>query len=411
MKNKIAICAIAKNENLYIRDWVEYHKNLGIDQIFLYDNNDKNGEYFNDVIQDYIKSKYVIVFNKRGIEKGLVYNKNNINLQAQCYIDTYNGLKIFNNEYKWIFFIDVDEYINIKTGTLKEYLNSEKYNNYDTIVFPWIVYDDNNKLKYEKGSLITRFPNKSKYKNETEQCKCCVRIGKNIKDKQQYLLIHYIVLQDEKICYETGESVKWETKKLDINKNNEFINVKKIKWFPTDKINECNITINHYRFKTLEEYLLRQYGRHWGSTKQFTYKSQKLSTLINNFFKYNEKTPEKEKIINKFRNIILKGKIIVNIYYQNDKQIINILNQLNNQIFKPTHILIHIKKEQIKNSKLNLKNYKFNNLLFYYDTKKPNYPINTLIKENDLKYKIILNDNTKYDDQFLKTLIIKSLFV
>lgn len=408
MQDKIAICAIAKNENLYIRDWVEYHKNLGIDKIFLYDNNDINGEHFEDVISDYINSKYVVVFNKRGIEKGIVYDKDNINLQPKCYIETYNQLKN-NNDFKWIFFIDIDEYINIKTGTLKEYLNDEKYDNYDTIVFPWVNYNDNNKLKYEPGSLIDRFPNKSIILNKEEQVKCCVRIGKDIKDYHQFLLIHYIILNNEKVCYETGESAIWQTVKRDINKDNKFVNVKKIKWFPSDKIKDCNITINHYRFKTLEEYLLRQYRRHWGSTKQYTYKPKPIQALAEIFFNYNERTKEKEQIFENLKNIMLNGKIVVNIMYKSNEQTINILNKLNNQALKPTNVLIHIDKNKVKALNLSFKKYNFK-ISYYYNTDIPKYPVNKLIKENDLKYKIILNNTTKYDDQFLKTLIIKSLF-
>ena len=407
MKNKIAICAIAKNENLYIRDWVEYHKNLCIDKIFLYDNNDNNGEHFESVIKDYIDSNFVEVINKRGIEKGLVYDKNNINLQSQCYIETYNNLKN-NSDFKWIFFIDIDEYINIKEGTIKDYLNNKKFNNYDTIVFPWVIYDDNNKLKYENASLKNRFTHIS-YHKQADFPKCCIRIGKNIKDYTQYLLIHFIILEGEKICYETGEQVNWIYSKADINNNNKFINIKKI-LFPLDKINKCNITINHYKFKTLEEYLIRQYKRHWGSTKQFTKKPKTLKALAGIFFKYNEKTPEKEQIINNLKSIVQKGQIIVNLYYKNNKQIINLLNQLNKQVFKPTDILIHITEEQFKNNKLNLKNFKNFKISYYHKINKPNYPDNKLIKINDLKYKITLNDKTKYDDQFLKTLVIKSLF-
>ena len=408
MRNKIAICAIAKNENLYIRDWIEYHKNLGIDKIYLYDNNDLNGERFESVIKDYIDSKYVTVFNRRGIEKGLVYDKNNINLQCQCYIETYNNLKTYG-DFQWIFFIDIDEYINIKKGTLKEYLNSEKYKNYDTIVFPWVIYDDNNKLTYEKGSLINRFPNKSNYIKDLEQVKCCVRIGKNIKDYQQFLLIHFIILDGEKLCYESGNPVEWLYDSADYNKIGIKQQYKFIR-YPGDKIDNCNITINHYRFKTLEEYLIRQYKRHWGSSKHHTNKPKTLSKLTNDFFQYNEKTPEKVQIINNLRSIVLKGQIIANIYYKNDKQLINLLNILNNQAMKPTNVLIHIKEEQTKYLKINFKNYKNFKMAYYYDTNKPNYPDNTLIKINDLKYKITLNDNTKYDDQFIKTLIIKSLF-
>ena len=42
-----AICAIAKNENLYLKEWVEYHKNIGINKIFIYDNNGLTSEKYN----------------------------------------------------------------------------------------------------------------------------------------------------------------------------------------------------------------------------------------------------------------------------------------------------------------------------------------------------------------------------
>ena len=63
---KTALCAIAKNENLYIREWVEYYMKLGFSNIILYDNNDINGECFEEVINDYIESGFVKIINFRG---------------------------------------------------------------------------------------------------------------------------------------------------------------------------------------------------------------------------------------------------------------------------------------------------------------------------------------------------------
>ena len=45
-----AICAIAKNENNYINDWVNWHINIGFDHIYLYDNNDINMPFVGDFI-------------------------------------------------------------------------------------------------------------------------------------------------------------------------------------------------------------------------------------------------------------------------------------------------------------------------------------------------------------------------
>lgn len=405
--SNIVICAIAKNENLYLRDWVEYHKQLGIDKIFLYDNNDIDGERFEDVIKDYIDSKYVIVFDRRGIEKGLVYDENNINLQNKCYVETYNNLQIYSN-YKWVFFIDIDEYIHIKEGTLEECLNNEKYKEYDTIIFPWVIYNDNNKLKYEPGKLEDRFPNKADYLTEYTQVKCCVRIGKNIKSPSQFLLLHFMILEDEKLCYESGKPVEWIYQIADFNNVGKKQQYKKTV-YPVNEVNNCNIVINHYKYKTLEEYLIRQFKRHWGTSKHHTKKIQSLSKLASNFFKFNDRTPEKINIILKLKKLLLSGKIVANIYYKNDKQLYDILDKIKKQSYKPTNVLIHVKTMELKNS-INLSAYRDLHVACYYDTNEPNYTANKLTKVSDLKYKIRLDEYTNYDDQFLKTQIIQMIF-
>ena len=53
---KICLCAIVKNENPYLREFVEYYKKIGYNKIILYDNNEINGENLEEVINDlYIK--------------------------------------------------------------------------------------------------------------------------------------------------------------------------------------------------------------------------------------------------------------------------------------------------------------------------------------------------------------------
>ena len=47
---RVCLCLIAKNENKYIIEFLDYYKNYGIDKIILYDNNDINGEKFEDII-------------------------------------------------------------------------------------------------------------------------------------------------------------------------------------------------------------------------------------------------------------------------------------------------------------------------------------------------------------------------
>ncbi len=50
IKMKVAICTMAKKENLYIKEFVDYYIKLGFSHIFIYDNNDPNDEKISDVI-------------------------------------------------------------------------------------------------------------------------------------------------------------------------------------------------------------------------------------------------------------------------------------------------------------------------------------------------------------------------
>ena len=75
--NKICLCVIGK-EKRYIREFVEYYKNYNVD------NNDKNGEKFEDVIDDYIRSGFVELLDFKGIPQP----------QIKAYNDCYRR---FNN--------------------------------------------------------------------------------------------------------------------------------------------------------------------------------------------------------------------------------------------------------------------------------------------------------------------------
>ena len=97
---KVCICTIGKEENKYIREFVEYYEKFGVDKIFLYDNNDKNMEHFEDVIEDYVDKGFVKIFNWRGIERPHFKAIND------CYIR-------YNQQYDWFIFYDIDEFIHL----------------------------------------------------------------------------------------------------------------------------------------------------------------------------------------------------------------------------------------------------------------------------------------------------------
>lgn len=128
-ENEIIMCTMVKNEDNYIRQWINYHLNLGIQRFIIYDNKESI-HYKKDykkqnmawithddirtnstiseldvVLQDYISQGIVLLFKwpyKYVLEKSGVSGLSS----QQC-----QSLYAFRNS-KYIGFFDIDEYIN-----------------------------------------------------------------------------------------------------------------------------------------------------------------------------------------------------------------------------------------------------------------------------------------------------------
>ena len=143
---KVCVCTLAKLENRYIREFVQHYENYGVDKIFLYDNNDINGEKFEEVINDYIKKGFVEVLNWRGKYQAMMPIMN----------DCYNQN---NKNYDWLIFYEIDEYIHLYNYTnVKLFLNQSKFANCQQILLNMVCHTDNNQLYYKNEPLKKRFP-------------------------------------------------------------------------------------------------------------------------------------------------------------------------------------------------------------------------------------------------------------
>lgn len=155
---KFGVCAIIKNENLYLREWVEHYINLGFDKIIIYDNNNPSGELPNVVIQDYIDAGIIDVINRRGARGNADTIECGYNLDPQ--IDAYNEcLETYKDELDWIAFFDVDEFLEIRDAkTIQEQFEFMDYDEFDVVYVAWEIYGDNGKMYYEPEPVQKRFP-------------------------------------------------------------------------------------------------------------------------------------------------------------------------------------------------------------------------------------------------------------
>lgn len=155
---KVALCCIGKCENDYALEFVEYYKKLGFDKIYIYDNNDPEGEHFETVIEEYIKSSFCEIIDFRGFEY----------CQLKAYQDCYDR---HNKEYDWLAFFDFDEFLTlVHDADIHSFLEQKKFKNYQMIHINWMCFGDNEMLDTDGRRVLDRFkvPLPFETKNEYE---------------------------------------------------------------------------------------------------------------------------------------------------------------------------------------------------------------------------------------------------
>jgi hypothetical protein len=142
-KMKVSLVCIAKDEDNYIEEWVNYHLKLGFDNIYIYEN-DWKCKLSNDK---------VIKFSFSGKKKQ---------------IEAYNHfIQNYHHKQDWIAFFDVDEFLVLKKhDNVKDFLND--YCDCEGVGINWVFFGSNGLKKVENNSysVLERFTKKQKEPNK-----------------------------------------------------------------------------------------------------------------------------------------------------------------------------------------------------------------------------------------------------
>ena len=138
---KVALVCVAKNEDNYIQEWINYYLKLGFDDIFIYENDWRCSIEQNNV--------HKIPFD-------------GYNMQETSYN---NFIQTYHNEYDWAAFFDVDEFLVLKKhADIKEFVSD--YSKYNSIGINWVLFGDN-ELSFDGNySVLSRFTKRQFAVNE-----------------------------------------------------------------------------------------------------------------------------------------------------------------------------------------------------------------------------------------------------
>lgn len=142
-KYELAICSMFKNEAPYLKEWIEFHKLVGVQHFYLY-NNFSTDNYMS-VLKPYVASGQVEVID-------WFFDNTKISAQFKAFN---NALKKTKSVVKWLAFIDLDEYLfPVKENSLLSFLKN--YEEFGAVTANWVMYGTSDIEKIPANELLIK---------------------------------------------------------------------------------------------------------------------------------------------------------------------------------------------------------------------------------------------------------------
>lgn len=139
-KYYLAVCAIAKNEGPYFKEWIEWHLSQGVEKFYIYDN--ESTDCTKEVLAPYIESGVVEYTDFPGYRR-----------QLAAYDDC---MERHRWDTRWIAFIDLDELIvPVKDKSIPEFL--KRFEDFSAVEINWLIYGSGGAKTKTSGTMMERF--------------------------------------------------------------------------------------------------------------------------------------------------------------------------------------------------------------------------------------------------------------
>lgn len=224
----LAVCAIAKDEGPYFKEWIEWHRGMGVEKFYIYDN--ESTDCTRQVLEPYIAS-------------GLVEYRffPGYRMQLAAYDDCLENHRF---DMRWLAFIDLDEFIvPVQDKSIPVFL--KRFEHVSAVEINWLIYGSGGAVKKSEAPVMARF------RHHSEASHPLNRHVKSIVDPRRVFSMigcHEVARISGKAADSHGNPIR--------------------KHFREREPQQDVIRINHYAVRSREEFLEKQNrGRASGTQK------------------------------------------------------------------------------------------------------------------------------------------------
>ncbi len=136
----LALCAIAKDEDRYLPEWIHYHILVGVERFIIYDND--SATPIAQILAEYVKAGIVTVIPVSGKDR-------QIPAYGHC-------LREFGPRFRWIGFLDLDEFLVLKDTRDARILLSE-YEEHGGLAVNWVMFGSSGHVTSPSGLQIENY--------------------------------------------------------------------------------------------------------------------------------------------------------------------------------------------------------------------------------------------------------------
>ena len=137
-----------KNEASYLAEWIEYHRALGIEHFYLYNNNSTDD--FRSVLAPHVETGLVTLYDWTEVPASPAADLHCVNRHRQ--------------EARWIAFIDADEFLfPLQQRDLKQILRA--YEDYPALAVNWIYFGSNGLQERPAGGVLENYTRRASVPN------------------------------------------------------------------------------------------------------------------------------------------------------------------------------------------------------------------------------------------------------
>jgi hypothetical protein len=230
----LSVCAVYRNEGPYLREWVAFHKLVGVERFYLY-NNRSDDDGHREALAPYIADGTVVLH-----EWPACLPPNVVTGEATQTATYEHCLQHYGADSRWIAFIDLDEFLFSPTGRSLPDMLSE-YERWPGVGANWAMFGPSGHTTKPDGLVTECYVRRSDKKGHNEKIKSIV----DPRRVRNFCLAHFFVYHGE-----PHVAVDENHRPIDARPGSPYS--------ITDEVSFDKLRVNHYTTKSEEEFRHKQ---------------------------------------------------------------------------------------------------------------------------------------------------------